>query len=234
MDLGREPNGLLMRPDSQLYIVPFAVQAPPDELQHPAHELLAHLSPSATGSPSLPRPAAPSPSYTHTHRRERRHLTGHHGRDTTAAECLSISEFVRGPHGEVSIPRPPSLAVFNDAYKDIENNQIPEGYSGAARRRGTAISYSSPRPWRPCLDGQQPGGRGAARVPKGERIEPAKAPPPRPSRCLARRHLADAEVVTREEAPSPSTGAESDLGRPLQSGHAQEGFEDLQRALTMD
>ena len=239
-------NGLLMRPDSKLYIVPFAGgKARLMKCNTWRMNSWHTFSPNGhwLAFSSKARSAYTQLMLTHIDENGDSSPAIMVENTTAANRAINIPEFVNIPSGGMEKIDPQATEfyrLFNDAYKDIENNQIPEAIQ--ALRGAVERDPTDPLAHYGLATALTANNQEAEALPEYRKA--SELNPDSPSWLdhlavsLADNGLADEAAATWKKslALKPTdAGAESDLGTVLfESGHAQEGFEHLQKAVTMD
>jgi tetratricopeptide (TPR) repeat protein len=238
-------TGLLMRPDSKLYIIPAAGgKARLMKCNTWRMNSWHSFSPNGRWLAFSSKARSPYTQLMLTHIDE-------NGNDspaimvenTTAANrAINIPEFVNIPPGGMEKIDPQATEfyrLFNDAYKYIENNQIPEAIE--ALRGAVERDPDDPLAHYGLATALTANNQEAEALPEYRKASALN--PKSPSWLdhlavsLADNGLADEAAATWKKslAIKPSdAGAETDLGTVLfENGHAQEGFEYLQKAVDM-
>jgi Flp pilus assembly protein TadD len=239
-------TGLLMRPDSRLFIVPFAGGKPRlMTCNTPRMNSWHTFSPNGRWLAFSSKGRSPYTQLMLTHI----DAQGHDSpaimvENTTAANrAVNIPEFLNIPQGGLEKIDPQATEfyrLFNDAYASIENGQYPqaiEAMRGAIQRDpddplahyGLASALSANGQEREALDEYR---RACALNPKNAAWLDHLAV------SLANNGVTGEAVATWRRSLSlkpDSAATETDLGTVLfDSGNKQEGVEHLQRAVTLD
>jgi Flp pilus assembly protein TadD len=238
-------NGLLMRPDSKLYIVPF--EGGTARLMKCNTSLMNSWH---TFSPNGRWIAFSSKARTPYTRLMLTHIDANGNDtpaiivdDTTAANrAVNIPEFVNVPAGGIENIDPQAMEFyrfFNQAFDFVTNNQIPEAVEALRKAveqdpEDALAHYALAT----ALSGIHREADAVEEFRKSCALDPRHAP------CFS--HLATSLALTgnldeavvnwkKSLALNPAdAGAESDLGTALfETGHAQEGEEHLRKAISM-
>ncbi|MGD0829854.1 MAG: tetratricopeptide repeat protein [Terracidiphilus sp.] len=238
-------TGLLMRPDSKLWMVPFNGGKPRLMTCNTWRMNSWHtFSPNGRwlAFSSKARSAYTQLMLTHIDENGNDSPAVMVENTTAANRAINIPEFVNIPAEGIDHINPQATEfyrLFNDAYKYIENNQIPEAI--AALRGAVERDPDDPLAHYGLATALTANNQEAEALPeyrKASALNPAS-----PSWLdhlavsLADNGLADeaAGAWRKSLALKPNDpGAETDLGTVLvESGHAQEGFEHLQKAIDL-
>jgi Flp pilus assembly protein TadD len=239
-------TGLLMRPDSKLYIIPFA-GGKARQMKCNTWRMNSWHSFSPNGRwlafSSKARSAYTQLMLTHIDENGNDSPAIMVENTTAANRAINIPEFVNIPQGgmeEIDPQATEFYRLFNDAYKFIENNQIPEAIQ--ALRGAVERDPDDPLAHYGLATALTANNQEAEALPEYRKASALN--PTSPSWLdhlavsLADNGLADEAVATWKKslAIKPSdAGAETDLGTVLfENGHAQEGFEALQKAVSMN
>jgi Flp pilus assembly protein TadD len=239
-------TGLLMRPDSRLFIVPFSggkarLMRCNTHLMNSWHT----FSPNGRWLAFSSKGRSPYTQLMLTH-------IDANGNDspaimvenTTAANrAVNIPEFLNVPAGGLEKINPEATEfyrLFNQAYDDIENNRLPQAVE--ALRGAVARDPSDPLAHyglATALSGVGQESEALAEYRKACELNPKSAPwLDNLAISLALNGDADEAVQTWEKSlvfKPNDPGAETDLGTELvENGHVNEGLEHLRRAVQLD